>query len=478
MRSFRAFLLARFSRQSSPAIRDYRAWLKLWGGRLLLWSGAIGVGLLSVLFAELSETLSSLFNDSAERHHWLPFLVTPLGGACCVWLTRRYFQGAEGSGIPQVLAEMRGADTHDKNQMARGPMPASPSAPEETAAATPAWWPLVSLRIATGKILLGAGALGCGFSLGREGPTVQIGASLMNALHRFLPASLGVQRKHLLVAGGAAGIAAAFNAPLAGIMFAIEEMTRSVEARMSGLVITAIVLAGVTAQGMKGDGGNYFGVIPIIAADGSQLAATLISALVCGVAGGLFARMMTIAASHWQGYLPRLRARHPIRFALLCGLFIACLGFATNGVIYGSGLPETQAMLEADGHLPWYFAPAKFVATLVAYFAGLPGGIFAPSLSIGAGLGHSLTPLFDQGATPGMLLALSMAGFLAAVTQAPMTSFLIVMEMIDGYSIVIGLMAVSFLSSTISKGFSPPLYVTLANQMLLASSAATVRKAG
>ena len=415
----------------------HKAYILLWLGRLVFWGGAIGVGLLAVLFAKLSEFLNHQFVHAAERHGWLPLLLTPLAGALCVWITRRYFPGAEGSGIPQALAEMqRPAD-------ARG------------------WKPLLSLRIIAGKILVGASAVGCGFSLGREGPSVQVGASLMHTIHGLLPRSLRILRNHLLVAGGAAGIAAAFNAPLAGIMFAIEEMSRGVEARMSGLIITAIVLAGVTAQSQMGNG-NYFGNILIIGSDGEQLEAVALSALVCGLAGGLFARMMILGALAWRGRLADFRRERPIWFAAACGLLVACLGLVTGGVIYGSGLEQTRALLEAEGNIPWYFGPAKFVATLMAYLSGLPGGIFAPALSIGAGLGHDLAPLLDQSAAPAMLLALCMAGFLAAVTQAPITSFVIVMEMVDGYSLVISLMAVSLLSSGLSRLISAPLYPTLA----------------
>jgi H+/Cl- antiporter ClcA len=446
----------RQSRLLTFLLRRRKAYLKIWLGRLVFWGGAIGVGLLSALFAELSETLSASFIRGAARYGWLPLLVTPLGGALCVWLTRRYFAGAEGSGIPQALAEMR-RPTH-----------------------APGWRPLLSLRVICGKILVGAGAVGCGFSLGREGPTVQIGASLMNAIHRLLPASLHIQRNHLLVAGGAAGIAAAFNAPLAGIMFAIEEMSRGVEARMSGLIITAIVLAGVTAQGMKGSGGNYFGAVLMIAGDSDQLVAVALSVLVCGLLGGLFARLMVLGATTWKGRLADLRTRRPVFFAALCGLLVAGLGIATGSAVFGGGLEQTQALLDSEepmswsGSAHWSFVPAKFMATLAAYFSGLPGGIFAPALSIGAGIGHDLAHLLHtpnlndmqslllQKDMHGMLLALCMAGFLAAVTQAPLTSFLIVMEMVNGYSLVISLMVVSLISAGISRLISPPLYSTLA----------------
>ena len=454
----------------SQLLRRRNAYLKIWLGRLVFWGGAVSVGLLSALFVELSETLSGVFMRGVARYGWLPLLVTPLGGALCVWLTRRYFAGAEGSGIPQTLAEMR-----HPHQAESG------------------WRPLLSLRIICGKILVGASAVGCGFSLGREGPTVQIGASLMNAIHRLLPAGLHIQRNHLLVAGGAAGIAAAFNAPLAGIMFAIEEMSRGVEARMSGLIITAIVLAGVTAQALKGSGGNYFGTVLMIAGDSDQLAAVAISVLACGLLGGLFSRMMVLGATSWKGRLADLRARRPVLFAALCGLLVAGLGMVTGGAVFGGGLEQTQALLDADtvvqaqtqvGAAHWYFVPAKFMATLIAYFSGLPGGIFAPALSIGAGIGHELAQLLPaqnlsdlhglllQQDMRNMMLALCMAGFLAAATQAPLTSFLIVMEMVNGYSLGISLMVVSLICAGISRLISPPLYSTLAAAIVAKQMAA------
>jgi H+/Cl- antiporter ClcA len=439
-------LAQRFSRLRSALRRRHAAYLTVWVGRLVFWGGAVGVGLLSVLFAGLSEKLLQYFAAGTARYGLLPLLVTPLGGALCVWLTRRYFAGAEGSGIPQALAEIR--------------------RPAETRESFSGWRPLLSIRIIFGKILIGAGAVGCGFSLGREGPTVQVGASLMNAIHGLLPRSLHIQRNHLLIAGGAAGIAAAFNVPLAGILFAIEEISRGVKTRLSGLIITAIILAGITAQAVMGSGGNFFGNVLIIGNAEDQFKAVALASLLCGFSGGLFARLMIQGATNWRGRLADFRRQRPVCFAAACGLLVAALGITTGGVSYGSGLEQTRALLNVDGSIPWYFAPIKFIATLIAYFSGLPGGIFSPALSIGAGLGHNLAPLLGQTAAPDMLLALCMAGFLAAVTQAPITSFVIVMEMTGGYSIIISLMAVSLLSSGFSRILSAPLYSTLAEALI------------
>ncbi len=420
--------------------RRNQAHFKVWTGRFVLWGGAACVGLLAVGFASLSDFAVHHFRALARAHAWWPFVLTPCSGALCVWLTRRWFAGAEGSGIPQTIAEM-----------SRPPVAG--------------WRPLLSLRIIVGKIVVGVAAVGSGFSLGREGPTVQVGASMLNALHRLLPRGLHVARSHMLVAGGAAGIAAAFNTPLAGVAFAIEELTRNVEARLSGLIITAIVLAGIVSQALLGKA-SYFGHIALAGSDRQMLLAVAVTALVCGTTGGVFSRMLVVSSTSWRGRMADLRSRHPVRFAFGCGVLVAALGHVSGGITFGSGYAETRHLLEGDTALAWYYGPAKFIATLIAYLSGLPGGIFAPSLAIGAGIGHDLAPLVGQQATPGMLLVLCMAGFLAAVTQAPITSFIIVMEMVDGYSVIIGLMAVSLLSSGVSRIFSPPLYHTVARHLI------------
>ncbi|MEC5387137.1 chloride channel protein [Uliginosibacterium sp. H3] len=424
--------LATYLRQERPR---HIAHLRMALGRAIFWGGAIIVGLLAVAFAKSADAMSGVFRHAHEHMPLLPLLVTPLAGALCVFLTRRFFSAAAGSGIPQTLAEMRREDDDLR--------------------------PLLSLRIAAGKIGVGVMAVGSGFSLGREGPTVQVGASIMAAVHRHLPRSLGIQRHHLLVAGGSAGIAAAFNTPLAGIIFAIEEMSRSVEARMSGLVITAIVLAGVVSKVFMG-GGHYFGHVLIESNDSVLLACVALATLSTGLAGGVFARMLILAATRWTGRVADYRRHHPIRFAALCGLLVALLGIVSGGLTFGSGYEQTLQVLHGYGELPWYFAPAKFIATVTAYLSGLPGGIFAPSLSIGAGIGNTLSDMLGTPATQSMLIALCMTGFLAAVTQAPITSFVIVMEMVDGYSLIIGLMATALLASAISRLLSPPLYHTLA----------------
>ncbi len=410
---------------------------------MLIWVGAVAVGLLAVLFAELSEMSVRTFRAITEQAWWWPLVICPAGGAAVVWATRRYFPGSEGSGIPQAIVEI-----HHDNE-------------------TPAGWrPLLSLRIVFGKITLGAAALFAGFSMGREGPTVQVGAAVMNSLYARLPPRLHIQRRHLIVAGGAAGIAAAFNTPLAGIMFAIEELNRGLEQRMSGLLIVAIVLAGVVSQALLGNY-TYFGWVSFTGLKSHlQIVWVLLIAVACGLTGGTFARLMLLATAKNGPFFSAFRNAHPIRYAAVCGLLIALIGLISDFHSFGTGYAETRNLFERDVQLPWHFGVDKFFATLISYASGVPGGIFAPSLAIGAGIGNNIAGLLADQISAGTVLVLCAAGFLAAVTQAPITAFVIVMEMVSGYGIVMDLMIVALLASVVSRALCPPLYHTLARRMM------------
>jgi H+/Cl- antiporter ClcA len=182
----------------------------------------------------------------------------------------------------------------------------------------------------------------------------------------------------------------------------------------------------------------------------------------CGVFGGLFSRLMLLPMNFREHALWRWRETHPILFAGGCGVFVALTGFISGGMSYGSGYTITAQVVAGHMELPWYAAPSRFLATLASYYSGIPGGIFAPSLAIGAAIGSPLTSLLGIGEGIPAFIALCMAGFLAAVTQAPITAAIIVMEMIDGHGMVISLMAVTLIAKAIASRISPELYQQLA----------------
>ncbi|MCB6183953.1 chloride channel protein [Leeia sp. TBRC 13508] len=414
---------------------------RVWQGRLVIWLMAFAAGLVIVFFARLVDLGIEWFNEGYRLAWWMPLIVTPLGGAGIAWLTRKYFAGSEGSGIPQVIAAIH---------VSASKIPITP---------------LLSLRIVVGKIIMGTGALLCGFSSGREGPSVQVGASLMAYCQRWLPRRFPISAHQLIIAGGSAGIAAAFNTPLAGIVFAIEELGKKFEERTNGVLLTAIILAGVISISMQGNY-TYFGRLSVANISSGIWLPVLASAGMCGVLGGVFSRLMVVGSQPWGGRIGAFRKNNPVGFAAFCGLMVALLGVASHGAVHGSGYSVTKLALDGEQTMPFLFAFEKMLATLFSYFAAIPGGIFAPSLAVGAGIGQdlSLTGLGDVTTTAWM--ALGMAGFLAAVTQAPITSFVIVMEMIDGHAMVISLIATAFIANAISRLISPPLYHSLANNFI------------
>jgi len=240
---------------------------------------------------------------------------------------------------------------------------------------------LLSLRIAVGKLVLTVAGLGCGASAGREGPTVQIGASIMHSLGRLVRFPAAELDRGLILAGGAAGVAAAFNTPLAGIVFAIEEVSRSFEEKTSGTILTTVILAGVTSVALVGNY-TYFGSTHAALVDPKMWLAVPICGVVGGLAGGLFARAML----SWREILPaparRLCSDSPVRFAFFCGLIVAALGWVSSGATFGTGYSEARALIQQESIPGYWFAFEKACATLVSYMSGIPAGIFAPSLSI------------------------------------------------------------------------------------------------
>lgn len=423
------------------ALRQEVADWRLWTTRAVVIVFAVMSGLTVVAFTGLSEHALDQFHALQSTAWWAPLLWTPLCTAAVVWVTRRWAPGAAGSGIPQVMAALS---------------PRTPVAQRSL---------YVSVRLSIAKMLLTSWGLLGGLSQGREGPSVQIAAGIMHAARRWLPQPSAVSDHGLLIAGGAAGIAAAFNTPLGGIMFAIEELSRRPEQRSNGLIMAAIVVAGLMAVSVYGNA-TYFGVIKVAGVDSSLLGPGLLVAVCCGLSGGLFARLVTVSLAGQGGdWFSRQRLAHPIWFAAGCGLAVALIGVASQGATFGSGYAHTRAMLEGADELSLLYVLLKFMATWLSTWSGVPGGIFAPSLAIGGALGNDLAQLtgHPQAAT---LIALGMAGFLAAATQAPLTAFIIVMEMVDGHALVLSLMACALVASGVSRLVSAPLYASLAELQL------------
>jgi H+/Cl- antiporter ClcA len=425
-----------------PTCRDVRlspgpflsrlALLQRWKTRAVFWCGAVVVGLVAVGFAQACTWAIHIHARFIARWPLAAPLVTPLGLVLVVWITRRFAPGCRGSGIPQAIAALESPDAASRSR-------------------------LLSLRIAAGKVALTLLGLLAGASVGREGPTVHIGASIMDALGRFARFPYDYVRRSLVLAGSAAGLAAAFNTPIAGIVFAVEEMARSLEERTTGTLLTAVILAGMVSIGLLGDY-TYFGManaqLPTLA---SWLAVPLCG-LCGGLAGGLFSRVLIDASRR----LTPLAGQRPLALTLALGLLIAALGMLGHGSTYGTGYEQARGLLTGQSDPGLLFPLLKWLATLASYLTGMPGGIFSPSLATGAGMGADLAALVPQ--TPlATMVVLGMAGYFTGVTQSPLTAAVIVMEMVDDHALILPMLATAFLALGVSRLLcKTPIYRALA----------------
>jgi H+/Cl- antiporter ClcA len=265
-------------------------------------------------------------------------------------------------------------------------------------------------------------------------------------------------------------VAAAFNTPLAGIVFAIEEMGRAFEQRNAGLVLIAVILAGIASLGLVGNY-DYFG------SNGSMLIVTIdwVALLACGVTGGvlgaLFAKLVlkaSVVLRDWVSVAPKSRI---LIQAGVCGLVVALCGLASHGAAYGTGYEAARGAVEG-GHLPWSFAPLKMVATLASAISGIPGGFFAPTLSIGAGLGDMIADILHVHA-PGAIVLLGMTAYFAGVVQAPITAAVIIGEMSNATGMRLPLLVAALIGYGVSRLFQKEsLYHALARNFLARQSAA------
>ncbi len=437
-------------------LRDELSASRAWIDRAVVLGYAVLTGLVVVCFTLLSELATHAFELLRGTNAWTPYamlLWTPLLTVAVLWITRRYVPAALGSGIPQVV---RALD-------------------DDLPPAQQQW--LVSLRVALSKIGLVSGGLLAGLSIGREGPTVQVGAGVMVHARRWLSPASGIDAHDLMVAGAAAGIAAAFNTPLGGIIFALEQLSRRRSMSHSALIIVSIVIAGLVAVSVFGNL-TYFGQLRVPALDWSLLGPGLLVALVAGLAGGLFTRLIVASVRGTPDVFSHWRRTYPLRFAAGCALGVAVIGLVTSGATAGAGYAPTRALLEGTattggeaGLLPGIYTLLKFCATWLSAWTGVPAGVFAPSLSIGAGIGSDiarLTGLNQEMAIP--LIALGMVGFLSATTQGPITAFIIVMEMVAGQAMVLSLMACALLASGVARLISRPMYGELAALLVLPPS--------
>ncbi|MEM8549738.1 MAG: chloride channel protein [Verrucomicrobiota bacterium] len=386
--------------------------------------GAVAIGIAAYGFT-LLERLSGQYLHWAHTTSWvIPFVSAPLGLMLIIFLRNRFFAGTQGTGIPQTIAALKMGEGSERRM-------------------------LLSLRIAIGKFLLTAMGLFCGASIGREGPTVQIGASIMHAISQYAQFPRQLVERGLILGGGAAGIAASFNAPVAGIVFAFEEIGRSFEKHNASTIVLTVAIACTVVLLSLGDFYLFYGVVDVeLMAFNSLMGwlALLVIAVVLGYAGGVFSRTLLAVADRTV----RLWKSHPYAMAGGLGLVIGIIGVASAGYSYGSGYVHAKQILIEGAELPWHYPLMRVLATFATLTSGIPGGLFDPTLSAGAGFGQWFVALFPDVPAKAIIL-LAMVAFFSGVVQSPITSAVILVEMTSAYEMILPLLIAAIIAYEFSR---------------------------
>ncbi|GAB3265575.1 hypothetical protein GCM10027347_33410 [Larkinella harenae] len=298
---------------------------------------------------------------------------------------------------------------------------------------------LLSARIAIVKVLSSGILLLGGGAIGREGPTIQISASLFQMINRLQPKGWPqISRQIALVTGGAAGLAAAFNTPLGGIVFVVEELTQTHITFYRTAVFTAVIIAGMTAQALLGSY-LYLGYPTVPTTGLPFLGVAFVTALLAGLAGALFGKVLVLINQYrkrWQTVPQQLL------WVVGCGLLFASLIYWGGIDAAGTGKPLINHLLfHHPGELPWYVFPARIAGMVLSYSSGGAGGIFATSLSAGAVLGDQIAHMLaiDQSESTVVILV-GMVSFLTGVVRSPFTAAILVLEMTDRHSAIFPLL--------------------------------------
>jgi H+/Cl- antiporter ClcA len=359
---------------------------------------------------------------------WATYVYIPAMFVITVYLLKKYFPYADGSGLPQGYA----VDIFDEYRLNK----------------------TYSFRSAIGKALLTFMSIAGGASLGKEGPTIQICSSLFAQMK-----NISVVKQRLLIKLGAGvGVAAAFNAPIGGMVFAIEEYVKKISPKIATILVGG-TLGAVFISNLLTGNQPYMGQVSPTQLQHSwhHIPFAILIGSLCGLSGALFTKAIVFMTVNKTWFFNSWRKKHYLINALIFGLIVAFIGHLSSGLSFGNGAGSTTQFLDSSTDAPWYYAIAKFFGAIASVSAGVPGGYFSTALSIGAGIGDLVHHFFNTIPLVQFYL-LGMAGFLAAITQSPITAVAMVVEMSGSSQFSLPILLSCFVASIISEQFGDSVY--------------------
>lgn len=388
---------------------------------------SILTGIVAVFYAKLFNWSENLSMYIFHLNKWYFFIFSPLCFISAWLIVKLFAHYAQGSGIPQVMAAIELSTPQNQSLLGK----------------------LLSIRIIIVKILSSLVLVFGGGAIGREGPTIQIAGSIFKKIYDILPNWWPrISKRNMITAGSAAGLAAAFNTPLGGIVFALEELTKTHLNFFKTAIFTAVILAGLTAQGLAGPY-LYLGYPVIGKLSYMSFIGISVVAIISGLMGSILSKLI-LWIFEWKSKFKTNWKQ--ILFLILCSYIIVILALTVSEKVLGSGKDlMSTTLFSKDKYSEWYVPLLRIVGPLLSFTSGSSAGIFAPSLSAGASIGSVIAGWFHLSASDTNIIILGgMVAFLTGVTRSPFTSAILVLEMTDRHSLIFHLILAGMIASLIS----------------------------
>ncbi len=385
------------------------------------WIAAALVALVSALYMKMF-TLAEEWSLEHVTSYWI-FILPVIGIVGSMTMGFFFSRESLGTGIPQVIAATDLAPTKNKYMDK-----------------------LLGLRVLIVKPIASTFCILFGGVTGREGPTLHISASVFYLVTKYWPKKLTPPSlSSMVVAGGAAGLAAAFNTPLGGIAFAVEELSKAHLSQMRTTIFQAVIIAGILSQILLGNY-LYFGTIQGSVETQSALWQTVVLAVIIGAVAGLFSRCI-LTITKWNGNKKYI---HRLGFAVLCGFLLSVVIYFCGSNTLGAGKSVIAQIVNGEVAPSFTLVIGRIFGNIFTFCGGVVGGVFAPSLASGAALAQWLTDVFTF-TSPHLMIMVGMVAFLTGVTRAPLTSFILVMEMSNSHDSIMYLILSSLVANSVSK---------------------------
>lgn len=367
-------------------------------------------------------------------------IVPPLFFVASWYLVERFAPRSNGSGIPQLMAAVELA--HQKNDSVIDR--------------------LLSFRIIFVKIFSSLIGVVGGGSIGREGPTLQISGSLFHLFSKYWKFSEIQNRSAFLLAGAASGLASAFNTPLGGIVYVVEELAKSHLNTFRTGVLHAVICAGIISQMVMGSY-LYLGSPKVSSFDFSLVLEYLSVALLAGIMVTAFAQTLKFIVRQ-RALLTSRRARFTV--TLLAGLLFSYLIVFVSAKAMGPGKDLLNVLLFSEQTASLRDVFSRFAGSILTYANGGAGGIFAPTLSLGGSVGSFFSGLLDLNLGT-LAVLMGMTSGLAALTHSPLTSFILILEMTDRHTAIFPLMLAAIVGHGISKIISAQSFYEFVSERII-----------